>query len=218
MKSNATTRTKGIAAAVALTLLTGCQVTPNALTESEISDYALDKMARVTADQEPISGQVSLYQAMARALKYNLDYKVEIMNRQLANKNLRLKSAGMLPKVVANAGWADRNNSPASYSQTLFAGVRSVDPSFSKQNSSFAGDVTFSWHMLDFGLSYIRAQQAAGTCGDDICRGDVDAAQTRAQLADGMWISGAVLAAGAVALWALSGEPPIDAAEMEADR
>ncbi|MEE9313427.1 MAG: TolC family protein [Rhizobiaceae bacterium] len=161
MTKNATTKTKGIVAAFALTALAGCQVTPTAFTETDLANYADDKLARVTANQEPIAGKITLYESMARALKYNLDYKVEIMNRQLANKNLRLKSVGMLPKLVANGGWADRNNSAASYSKTLFAGVRSVDPSYSKTQGSFAGDVTFSWHILDFGLSYIRAQQAA---------------------------------------------------------
>ncbi|MFD0916042.1 TolC family protein [Pseudahrensia aquimaris] len=151
----------GIAATLALSLLAGCQIAPKQMTDLEIAAYSEDKLARVTQDQEPITGQITLYDAMARALKYNLDYKVEIMNRQLANKNLRLKSYAMLPKVVANGGWADRDNSAASYSQTLFAGVRSVDPTFSKEQGKFAGDVTFSWHILDFGLSYIRAQQAA---------------------------------------------------------
>lgn len=152
---------KGAAAALSLLLLAGCQITPQVLTETEVSNYALDKLERVTADQEPISGQITLYDAMARALKYNLDYRVEIMNRQLANKNLRVKSAAMLPKLVANGGWAARDNSPASYSETLFAGIRSTDPTFSKEKNSFSGDVTFSWHMLDFGLSYVRAKQAA---------------------------------------------------------
>ena len=161
MASNANKTKKGIAVACALSLLAGCQIAPKPLVESEISDYAATNLAQVTADQEPIGTRVTLYEAMARALKYNLDYKVEIMNKQLANKNLRLKSYAMLPSLVVNGGWADRNNSAASYSRTLFAGVRSVDPSTSKENGTFAGDATFSWHILDFGLSYIRAQQAA---------------------------------------------------------
>ncbi|MEM9733955.1 MAG: TolC family protein [Pseudomonadota bacterium] len=149
------------ASGLGLFLLAGCQITPMAFTDAQLSNYALDKLQRVTADQEPISGSVTLYEAMARALKYNLDYKVEIMNRQLANKNLRLKRYDMLPQLVANGNWTKRNNNAHSYSQTLFADVRSVDPTTSKQDASFVGDATFSWHILDFGLSYVRAQQAA---------------------------------------------------------
>jgi len=152
---------KAIPVTVAALLLAGCQIKPVAYNQAELSSYASDKLARVSRDQEPISGQVTLYEAMARALKYNLDYRVEIMNRQLANSKLRLKSYDMLPKLVANGGWADRNNSPASFSRTLFAGVTSSDPSTSDDPGKFAGDVTFSWHILDFGLSYVRAKQAA---------------------------------------------------------
>ena len=152
---------KGLSLALAANVLAACQVRPEQLTGSEVTAYAKDKLARVTADQEPIHGEITLYEAMARALKYNLDYRVEIMNQALANQNLRLKSSAMLPDLVANGGWAGRDNSAASYSRTLFAGVTSTDPSTSKERNSFAGDVTFSWHILDFGLSYVRAQQAA---------------------------------------------------------
>ena len=152
----------GLGAIVGAALLvTGCQINPLPLTETEVAQFADDHKARVMADQEPISGKITLYDAMARALKYNLDYRVEIMNKVLSNKRLRVKRADMLPKLVTNAGWADRNNSAASYSKTLFAGVRSVDPSTSKENGTFTADATFSWHVLDFGLSYVRAQQAA---------------------------------------------------------
>ncbi len=154
-------KTTGLATAGAALLLAGCQITPTPYSEHALAEYASDKRQRVTANQEQITGKITLYDAMARALKYNLDYRVEIMNRLLANKNLRLKSADMLPKLVANGGVADRNNTNASFTRTLVAGVRSVDPTTSTDNGSFAGDVTFSWHVLDFGLSYVRAQQAA---------------------------------------------------------
>lgn len=58
------------------------------------------------------------------------------------------------------------------------------------------------------GLTDIRDRQRGGGCGTDNCQGDLDAARGRALLADGMWISGAVLAAGAVAWWfVFDGEP-----------
>lgn len=155
------TKTTGLALACSALFLAGCQIAPKPYTEAALADYASDKLARVTADQEPITGQITLYEAMARALKYNLDYRVEIMNKLLANKNLRLKSADLLPQLVATGAYVDRNNSPASFSRTLLRGVTSVDPSTSQEQEKFVGDVTLSWHILDFGLSYVRAQQAA---------------------------------------------------------
>lgn len=142
-------------------VLAGCKVAPNAHSSLVLANYAEDKLRRVTTNQEPISGKITLYDAMARALKYNLDYRVEIMNKTLARKNLGLKSFDMLPGLVANSGYTARSKPAASYSQTLFSGVRSNDPSFSSEENSFNADVTFSWHILDFGLSYVRAKQAA---------------------------------------------------------
>ena len=156
------TRMTGPIAGVCLAaLLAGCQLQPKPLGEATLAAYADDKLARVTAAQEPISGKITLYDAMARALKYNLDYRIEIANRLLADRRLRSAGAAMLPRLVANGGWADRDNSSASYSQSLFSGIRTSDPTFSNKHGNFAGDVTFSWHILDFGLSYVRAKQAA---------------------------------------------------------
>ena len=43
---------------------------------------------------------------MARALKYNVDYKVEIMEKALRIKNLNLAHYKLLPELVVNSGYA----------------------------------------------------------------------------------------------------------------
>ncbi len=58
-------------------------------------------------------------------------------------------------------------------------------------------------------LADIRARQSAGRCGIDVCAGDLTAAESRAGLADGLWISGAALAAGGLVWWLISGEQPV---------
>ena len=151
----------GMLAALAMTaVLAGCTVTPNELAKEEIAANAADLQARVTANQEPVVGKITLYDAMARALKYNLDYRSEIYARALADAKLNLARADMLPGLVGNAHDSNRDNEPHSFSETL-SGLRSVEPSTSRENHTTAGDLTFSWHILDFGLSYIRARQAA---------------------------------------------------------
>jgi outer membrane protein TolC len=151
----------GMLAALAMSaVLAGCTVTPNELAKEEIAANAADLQARVTANQEPVAGKITLYDAMARALKYNLDYRSEIYARALADAKLNLARADMLPGLVGNAHDSNRDNEPHSFSETL-SGLRSVEPSTSRENHTTAGDLTFSWHILDFGLSYIRARQAA---------------------------------------------------------
>ncbi|MEL6872789.1 MAG: TolC family protein, partial [Pseudomonadota bacterium] len=62
-----------VAAAV---VLGGCAITPTALDDIQLAENAELNLAQVTADQEPIHGRIGLYEAIARALKYNLDHRV----------------------------------------------------------------------------------------------------------------------------------------------
>ncbi len=145
---------------IASAAVAGCTTTPQPLTESELATYAQDKVQRIAYDQEPVVRSVSLYEAMARALKYNLDHKVELFAKDLANSKLNSARLDMLPKLVANSAFASRDNDPYSSSRTT-NGILSANPSTSRDRSTWTKDITFSWHILDFGLSYVRAKQAA---------------------------------------------------------
>lgn len=142
-------------------ILSGCAVNPKVLTQEEIAGEASRHLASLTENQEPVTAPIGLYEAMARALKYNLDHKVEMMQVALSQERMKSASAQMLPQLVANAGYSGRDNTAASYSRTLVSGIRSAEPTTSSQRETISSDLTFSWHILDFGLSYVRAQQAA---------------------------------------------------------
>lgn len=141
--------------------LAGCAITPIPLTEAELGEAARDRLERVDRDQEPVVGEIGIYDAMARALKYNLDHRVEMMQIALAQRQSSSAGFDMLPRLAANAGYANRSNTAASYSRTMVSGITSAEPSTSSERANLAGDLTFSWHVLDFGLSYVRARQAA---------------------------------------------------------
>ena len=150
--------------AVAL-LLSGCAITPKPLDQADLDTGAIDRQANYLANQEAISAPISLYEAMARAIKYNLDFKVELYEEALRAKELKLARYDLLPDLVANAGYTGRNNfSGASSSQLLGSrevGDQSLVASTSSERNTFNGDVTLSWDILDFGLSYVRAKQQA---------------------------------------------------------
>lgn len=154
-------RTKVIFGSGALLLLGACTVTPKPLAQVELSTTAERLQREVAANQEPVSGPVDLYEAMARALKYNLDYKVAMMEEALKARELDLAGYDMLPQLVANAGYAGRNNFSGASSLSLISGRQSLEPSTSSEKDIFAADLSLSWDVLDFGLSKIRAEQAA---------------------------------------------------------
>ena len=151
-----------IAAGVALAaMLSACSVTPHPMSAADNDARAQGVRATVIANQEPVTGPIDLYEAMARALKYNLDYKVEQMQQQLKSRELNLSTYDMLPQIVANGSYFGRNNEAGASSLSLITKRQSLEPSTSTDRDVFAGDLTVSWDVLDFGLSYIRAKQKA---------------------------------------------------------
>ena len=139
----------------------GCAVSPTELSDAEL-DAAVDRnRAGVIANREPLSKTVTLFEAMARALKYNLDHKVEVAEQVLREKELNLEHFSMLPQVAANAGYDGRDRYNASSSLNLVTGQPNFGSSTSQEKEIKTADIAFSWNILDFGLSYVRAHQAA---------------------------------------------------------
>lgn len=142
-------------------VLSACSVTPEPIPDEEHQQRAADLLQRMTADQEPVTGPIDLYSAMARAIKYNLDYRVELMEQALRLQELDLSHYDMLPQLVGSLNYSGRSNDSGGISQSLLTGEESLEPSTSSEREFLASDLTLSWDVLDFGLSYIRARQYA---------------------------------------------------------
>jgi outer membrane protein TolC len=150
----------GLLAAV-LSGLGGCQVKPEPLTTGTLGLQADDLATNAIAEQAAPTRPISLYEAFARALKYNLDHRVELMQIAVRVNELQLANYQMLPSLVANSGYAGRDRYAASSSVSILSGRQSLEPSYSSDRNVGVGDLTLSWNILDFGLSYVRAKQAA---------------------------------------------------------
>lgn len=149
-----------VAIAVAAALC-GCAVTPTPLTEVELADAAAANTESVTANQEPVTRDIALYEAMARALKYNLDHRVEEAEAAVRMAELDLSHFSLLPNMVANSGYAGRDNYNASSSLNLLTNTQNFGASTSQEQEIKSADIGFTWNVLDFGLSYVRARQNA---------------------------------------------------------
>ena len=142
-------------------LLAGCAIGPDPLTYPQLQEISDHNTARVTADQEPMAGAISLYEAMARALKYNLDFKVEIMQKSLRSTELNLAHYNFLPAAVVNSGYAGRDSYNSTGELDIITGKERAARTTSQERRNNVADINFSWNILDFGLSYIRAHQSA---------------------------------------------------------
>lgn len=139
--------------------LGGCTIVPEPFNAEQLSAQANDRLARVTNNQDPIVGPINLYDAMARALKYNLDYKVELMEEALKLNEVDLSRFDMLPQLVATGGYSGRSNYAGASSRSLLSNTESLEPSTSSEKNTLMADLTLSWDVLDFGLSYVRNKQ-----------------------------------------------------------
>ncbi len=139
----------------------GCVVTTPKLTEQEISSrIEFDRLA-MFKDQEPVDNSITLEESMARAIKYNLENRIKLMEESLSLRQLNLMTYDMLPKLVANAGYTERNSLNASSSMDVSTHKQSLVPSTSIDKGHFNADLTLTWNILDFGVSYFQARQQA---------------------------------------------------------
>jgi len=152
-------------AAVMLTLFSGCAIMPEPLTDADRQVRISQDMDALFKDVEPLSGPLTLHEALARALKYNYDARLKLMEEALSNAQFDLAHYDLLPRLTASAGYASRNNDALSTSVTLVDGqlTPSNPPVYSgaQERSRTTTNAVFAWNLLDFGVSYVRAQQQA---------------------------------------------------------
>jgi outer membrane protein, multidrug efflux system len=154
-----------IAALLTVTFLQGCNINPVPVTPDERLASMLDDQAEMYAQQEPIVRPLTFYEALARALKYNFDHRLTMMEAVLQDTQLEVATLNMLPKLTASAGYSFRDRKLGSSSEDFYSGQNALgnDARFSTSQdaSRGTGDLTFAWNILDFGVSYFQAQQQA---------------------------------------------------------
>jgi outer membrane protein TolC len=139
----------------------GCAFVPHPLTDAERSAEASRDMAEVFSAQEPLTHALTLEEAFARAMAYNLDERVKGMERQIAARDFEISKFDLLPKVIATAGASTRNNELASSSISVFTRQQTLEPSTSTDRDLKFADLTTSWNILDFWVSYFNSKQQA---------------------------------------------------------
>lgn len=141
--------------------LGGCSVSPQLATQDEVAGRVATDTAVMFKDQVAITAPINLDEAFARALKYNLDFRLKKMESALALGLNDLSKFDMLPRVLASAGYSRRNNDSGGSSIGIEDREESLRPSSSQERRHHTESIEFSWNSLDFGVSYYRARQQA---------------------------------------------------------
>lgn len=150
-----------IALSVAALWLSGCAVHPTPFTQDERVQAVKTDRAELFANEPPLAGPVTLEEAMARAIRYNLDHRLKMMEEVLGQKQLDVSNFAMLPQLTAQAGYTTRGTPLATSSQGLFTNTEVVPPSYSTDKNDRTADLGFSWNLLDLGVSYYEAKEQA---------------------------------------------------------
>jgi outer membrane protein TolC len=145
---------------VAAALLGACAVQPDPLSDAEVQSRIDNDLSALFAEQEPVTGPITLNEAMARAVLYNMENRVQLMEAALANRQVELASFDMLPQVLASAGIETRSNTSASRSLNVVTNESDPeDVSTSLDERREVADAAVVFNILDFGVSYFNARQ-----------------------------------------------------------
>lgn len=153
-------RSVGGAAAFLALLLVGCSMLPKPLEPLERERLAAESQAALFSGQEPLLGPLTLADAMARAIKYQADYRQRQMEEAATAAQLDVAKFDLLPRLTLNAGYSVRNNDSFGFGFTP-GGQIATNPTASSERTRETLSVGFAWNLLDFGVSYFRARQLA---------------------------------------------------------
>lgn len=145
----------------AILAVAGCAVAPAPYTEQEFAEWARGDHARMYSNQEPLSGPISLYEAMARGIAYNLEHRLKLMEGAVAAGDAKVARFDLLPRLTQTAGYTARDNENASRSKNLATNITSNEYSASSEKQFATANLSLAWNVLDFGVSWLRARQQA---------------------------------------------------------
>jgi len=125
--------------------IAGCTVANEPLTQADHTARSSSDLKLIGQMEFVPTAPISLNQAIARAVAFNLQRRVKEIEREIEDAELRTKSVEMLPSLDLDAS---RN-------------VTSERLSASDDPVVRAASAGITWNILDLGVSYARAKQQA---------------------------------------------------------
>jgi outer membrane protein TolC len=149
----------GLIVSAVLGLSACASLTPAGLTDADVASINQDDRAAMVRDVEPLVAPLSLEEAMARALKYNLDRRARLLEESVALRQLDLTRYDMLPTLAARLTAQSRSNDRISQSLDPDTGNVSSNGFISQDRSHQIADLGVTASVLDFGMGYYNARQ-----------------------------------------------------------
>ena len=121
---------------------------------------AFREQVKQEVQAEPLNGPLTLSAAIARAIRYNMDHRVKLLETAVAQEQHRAAAMAYLPDLAASAGYSSRNNYSGARSYSLLTGQESLEYSTSQEKDHTVTGLRASWNVIDFGLAYYSRKQS----------------------------------------------------------
>jgi len=132
---------------------------PEPVTVAEQKEIIEQDRQAIFAGQAPISKKLDLYEAMARALKYNVDYRTKLFEKQVALGQYDLSKYKFLPAFNVGTAINYRSNLPIADSLDTATNLRVPSFATASDRTIRTADVRMMWNLLDFGITYYQVKQ-----------------------------------------------------------
>ena len=129
-----------------------CSVMPKPIGNDEVQARVASDNRKIYANQEPVASKLTLNDAIARAVKYNLDYKTRLIEQAASMMGYRAAFSEIFPNYNVNAHRVKRNNYYIQISPNRQGEATSQD-----RNRNIY-DLDLSWNILDLGVSYYESK------------------------------------------------------------
>ena len=138
--------------------LPSCTLEPVRVTTDERATFTKDTLASLHANKQK-NLKIDLKKAIELALENNLEYRLKKVQAALQSKQYDLAKTELYPNIDLKLDYNHRNRD---YIKTLadVSGGESSSQSLIPHTIK-TGSIVFNWDIFDFGLSYVRAQQAS---------------------------------------------------------
>lgn len=148
---------------LAIGAATGCStIKPKPIEDSKLIELGKAAREASRADVEPITSGVTLEEAIARALKYNLNQRARLIEQSLAVNLWKAGQFDMIPSAIAVGSGTRRNNELITRSRDSVTRAPSLaNPSVSSDRAYTSAELGLSWSVIDFTLGYYSAKQNA---------------------------------------------------------
>lgn len=150
-----------LTATILSTGLLGCSMGSKPIDANEQAENVNKDIDKLYGGQEAVKNEIGLYDAMARAVKYNIEKRDAAMNEMIASGDINIQALNVLPNANAGAYINTRNQDQYIRARDKFTGAETLPLSQFEDKTTRTANLALSWNTLDAGLGYISTKSAS---------------------------------------------------------